>query len=139
MHDHNYEAMMLESKKGNKREKDAANQAWNWEKMKPCHTILIIELFVPDNSVDLSSLTPKKLMAYKSGMAFKKAMALAAFQQIPADEDDFFIQSSLPQTIAEEEMSRLPSGKLCWNCYSSLLLLVALHHCFLPCNGSALL
>jgi len=51
-------------------------------------------------------------MAYKRGMAFKKAMALAAFQQVPTEEDEHFVQSSLPQTIEEEEMEQLPPGKL---------------------------
>jgi hypothetical protein len=50
-------------------------------------------------------------MAYKRGMAFKKAMALAAFQQIPTEEDDLFVQSSLPQTIAEEDTDQLPPGR----------------------------
>lgn len=67
-------------------------------------------LFISDDSVNVPSLTPKKLMAYKRGMAFKKAMALAAFQQIPTEEDDLFVQSSLPQTIAEEDPDQLPPG-----------------------------
>ena len=35
-----------------------------------------------DDSVNVPALTPKKLIAYKRGMALKKAAALAAFQQV---------------------------------------------------------
>ena len=50
--------------------------------------IIIVNLWVKvcpksaDDSVNVPALTPKKLIAYKRGMALKKAAALAAFQQV---------------------------------------------------------
>ena len=50
--------------------------------------IIIVNLWLKvcpksaDDSVNVPALTPKKLIAYKRGMALKKAAALAAFQQV---------------------------------------------------------
>ena len=57
----------------------------------------------PDDSVNVPTLTPKKLIAYKRGMVLKKAAALAAFQQVATDDtDEMILESSVP-AIAEED------------------------------------
>lgn len=57
----------------------------------------------PDDSVNVPTLTPKKLIAYKRGMVLKKAAALAAFQQLATDDgDEMILESSVP-AIAEED------------------------------------
>jgi len=73
---------------------------------------IIISFVVLDNSISIPSLTPKNLEAYKRGMVLKKAMALTAFQPVPTKEEDHFAQSSLPQTIEEEDLEQLPSGNV---------------------------
>ena len=64
-----------------------------------------------DDSVNVPTLTPKKLIAYKRGMVLKKASALAAFQHVGTDDgDDMILESSVPAIMEDDEGASLVEG-----------------------------